>query len=211
MQTIALILAILILVFVISKTDLNALVSSKRLQHRVFGTSTALFVLWLFKVSIHEGLVMHFLGITAFTLILGFRWAIISGIAVLLLSTVFGYDSFAKFGVNALLGVVVPVALSYVFYMFSFHKLPKHIFIYLFICAFFPGALSIGLKMALMSGYYLAEGSYTWNTIMYNYAQMTILLMFQEAFFNGMMMTCLIVYKPDWVYTYSDKFYLDGK
>ena len=37
------------------------------------------------------------------------------------------------------------------------------------------------------------------------------LLMFGEAFLNGMVMTLLIAYKPRWVATFHDAWYLDGK
>jgi uncharacterized membrane protein len=95
--------------------------------------------------------------------------------------------------------------------MLTFHKLSRHVFVYIFLCAFFPGAISMALKMLAMSGYFYVDNMYTWDVIQYNYTQMTLLMVFPEAFFNGMTMTCLIVYKPDLVYTFADKFYIDGK
>jgi uncharacterized membrane protein len=37
------------------------------------------------------------------------------------------------------------------------------------------------------------------------------LLMFGEAFLNGMAMTLLVAYRPRWVSTFHDHWYLDGK
>ena len=37
------------------------------------------------------------------------------------------------------------------------------------------------------------------------------LLMFGEAFLNGMTMTLLVAYRPAWVSTFHDRWYLDGK
>lgn len=204
-------ISVLILLYVIKNTPFTPLIDDKRIQHRVFGATTALFVLWLFRVSIYDGLVMHFLGLTAFTLVVGFRYALIAGGFALLASTIVGYESFERLGINYLFGVFVPVAFSYVVYMFTFHKMTRHLFVYLFACGFFAGGASIAIKMLLMSGYFWVEGLYEWSVIHYNYTQMIYLLVFQEAFFNGMLMTCLVVYKPDWIYTFSDKFYLDGK
>ena len=65
--------------------------------------------------------------------------------------------------------------------------------------------------MMMFSGYFYLEGVYDWDTISYNYFNMTLLVIFPEAFFNGFSITCLIVYKPDLVYTFSDKFYIDDK
>jgi len=44
-----------------------------------------------------------------------------------------------------------------------------------------------------------------------DYLQVIPLLMFGEAFLNGMVMTLLIAYKPRWVATFHDEWYLDGK
>ncbi|MFC3121634.1 energy-coupling factor ABC transporter permease [Agaribacter flavus] len=210
-QLTCLIIYLLCSAYVIKHTSLQRLLHDKKLQHRLFGASTVLFILWLFRVSIHDGLVMHFLGLTALCLILGFRWSLISATSILLVITVLGYESYETIGVNGLFGVILPLTVSYGIYMLTFHKMQRHLFIYIFICGFLAGALSIALKMGCLSGYYYIDGFYEWNVITYNYTQMIVLLVFQEAFFNGMLMTCLIVYKPEWVYTFSDKFYLDGK
>lgn len=210
-QVICLVLSLVCSAYVLKNTNLNQLASDKAFQHKLFGAMTALFVLWLFRVSIYDGLVMHFMALTALTLMLGFRWSVIASFVVLLGSTIIGQESWVMFGVNALVGVLIPIALTYGVFMFTFHRVPRGLFVYVFLCAFFPGALSMLAKMLIMSGYYWLDGAYSWDVISYNYTQMTILMLFPEAFFNGMIMTCLIVYKPDLVYTFHDKFYLDGK
>jgi uncharacterized membrane protein len=211
LQVISLIIYIGALGFITLKTDFKQLLNEKRLQHRIFGAITCVFVLWLFRVSIYDGLVMHFLWLTSLTLVLGLRWAIIGASVVLLGSTIIGQESYSMFGVNGVLGVLLPIGFSYLVYMVTFHKLSRHVFVYIFLCAFFPGAISMALKMLAMSGYFYVDNMYTWDVIQYNYTQMTLLMVFPEAFFNGMTMTCLIVYKPDLVYTFADKFYIDGK
>lgn len=211
LQILSLILFIGTLGYIASKTNFKQLVSNKSLQHRLFGAITCVFILWLFRVSIYDGLVMHFLWLTALTLVLGLRWAILAGSFVLLASTIIGQESWLMFGVNGVLGVLLPIGVTYLIYMLSFHRISRHLFVYIFLCAFFPGAISMALKMLSMSAYFYIDGMYAWNVIEYNYAQMTLLMVFPEAFFNGMTMTCLIVYKPDLVYTFEDKFYIDGK
>ena len=197
--------------YIATKTDFSLLVKNKRFQHKLFGAITSVFVLWLFRVSIYDGLVMHFLWLTALTLVLGFRWAMIAGTLVLIASTTIGYDSWSMFGVNGLIGVALPIGFTYLVYMLSFHRMSRHLFVYIFVCAFFPGALSMALKMLSFSAYFYVEGMYTWDVIAYNYTQMTILMVLPEAFFNGMTMTCLIVYKPNLVHTFHDNFYINGK
>ena len=210
-EVIGAVLSCFALAFIIKNTPFTPLITNKRIQHRVFGAATALFVLWLFRVSIYDGLVMHFLGLTAFTLVVGFRYSLLAGAVALFITTIFGYEPIERLGINYIFGVLAPILFSYLVYMFTFHKMTRHLFVYIFACGFFAGGVSIAIKMLLMSGYFWFEGLYEWSVIHYNYTQMIYLLIFQEAFFNGMVMTCLVVYKPNWIYTFSDKFYLDGK
>lgn len=211
LQVMSLVVYLSTLAFIVSKTDFKQLISDKPFQHKLFGAITCVFVLWLFRVSIYDGLIMHFLWLTSLTLVLGLRWAIIAASVVLLGSTIIGNDMWAMFGVNGVLGLLLPIGVTYLIYMISFHRISRQVFVYIFLCAFFPGAISMALKMLSMSGYFYIEGLYTWDVIEYNYAQMTLLMIFPEAFFNGMTMTCLIIYKPELVYTFEDKFYIDGK
>lgn len=197
--------------FIFTKTDLARLMKERKWQHIVFGAATCVFVLWLFRISIYDGLIIHFLWLSTLTLVLGFRWSMLVGSFVLLMSTVIGNDSWHMIGVNGLIGVFLPIIVTYAVFSYSFHRIYRQLFVYIFVCAFFPGALTIALKMLGMSAYYLADGLYTWDVLYYNYTQMTILMIFPEAFFNGFSMTCLIVYKPDLVATFNDKFYIDGK
>lgn len=208
LQTAAWIIYVLGTILVLRDLPLKQFAKDKKTQHIVLGTSVSIFALWLFRVGIFEGLNVHFLWLTALTLILGMRWALVSGFVALIVSTIAGYDSWQMFGVNGVLGIGAPIIFSYLIYSFSFHKLPKHFFIYVFISAFFCGALTIALKMALLGGYYFIDGYYDWNTIYENYIRLIPLMLFSEAMLNGMTMTILIIYKPTWVYTFYDKYYL---
>jgi uncharacterized membrane protein len=60
-----------------------------------------------------------------------------------------------------------------------------------------------------LSGYFYFDGIYSWQIIEDNYLMLTTLMFFPEAMFNGMTITLLIIYKPEWVYTFYDKLYLD--
>jgi len=209
-QTLALVVYLLLLVSVVRHSKLSSL-SQTKTQHLLFGTTVSVFVLWIFRAGIYEGLNVHFLWLTALTLILGFRWAMISGCLALIGSTIIGKESLAMFGVNGLLAVSLPVAISYLIYNLSFHRLPRHLFVYIFVCAFFAGALVITSKMALLGGYYWLEGVHDWHTIKDNYLILIPLLLFPEGMLNGMTITLLVIYQPTWVYTFYDKFYLQDK
>jgi uncharacterized membrane protein len=211
LQILCLLIYLAAFTYVAAKTDLKRIVEERRWQHIVFGSIVGVLFLWSFRVSIYEGLVIHFLWLTTLTLVLGFRWAILAATTVLLIVTIIGNEDWQTLGVNGLLGVFLPILITYAIFSFTFHRIPRNIFTYIFLCGFLPGALTIGLKMLALSGYFYIEGFYTWDVIEYNYTYMTLLMIFPEAFFNGFSITCLVIYKPDLVHTYHDKFYIDGK
>ena len=208
-QTVAGLLSLLICFFVSKKLIFSQLVLDKKCQHLVFGSAACVFILWMFRTGIYDGLNVHFLWLSALTLLLGFRWAMFSASIALLGVTIFGKESIDMLGINFLLGVLAPISLTYGIYSLTFHKLPRHIFTYIFLCAFIPGALTIALKMLALSGYFYLDGLYSWHIIEDNYLMISTLMLFPEAMFNGMTITLLIIYKPEWVYTFYDKLYLD--
>ena len=208
-QTVTGLLSLLICFFVSKKLIFSQLILDKKCQHLVFGSAACVFILWMFRTGIYDGLNVHFLWLSALTLLLGFRWAIFSASIALLGVTIFGKESIDMLGVNFLLGILAPISLTYGIYSLTFHKLPRHIFTYIFLCAFIPGALTIALKMLALSGYFYLDGLYSWHIIEDNYLMISTLMVFPEAMFNGMTITLLIIYKPEWVYTFYDKLYLD--
>ncbi|MFT6268226.1 MAG: putative membrane protein [Alphaproteobacteria bacterium] len=210
-QTISLLVYAIGLIYVITKTDYKRIIKERKWQHIVFGSTVAVLFLWSFRISIYDGLVIHFLWLTTLTLVLGFRWAVLVASTVLIIMTIIGNEQWDMLGVNGLIGVFLPILITYGIFAFSFHRIPRHLFVYIFLCAFFPGAITIGVKMLALGGYYFVEGVYTWDIIQYNYINMTLLMIFPEAFFNGFSITCLVIYKPDLVHTFHDKFYIDGK
>ncbi|MBT0587260.1 energy-coupling factor ABC transporter permease [Alteromonas oceanisediminis] len=211
LQILAALGMVLLLTMVVKHIDWSHLCSSKKQQHLVFGATASLFILWIFRAGIYEGLYVHFLWLSALALLLGLRWSMLVATAALVAVTALGYERWEMLGVNGLLGVTVPLLLTHLFFSVSFHRLPRNLFVYIFVCAFFPGALVIATKMALLGGYYVLEGTYDWLTVKDNFIVLIPLMLFPEGMLNGMTMTLLIIYKPDWVYTFHDKFYIDGK
>ncbi|MFT6329341.1 MAG: putative membrane protein [Bermanella sp.] len=211
LQIIGAIASFLGLAIIIKNTNLRQLVDDSAFQHRFFGASAAVFVLWIFRVGIVDELQVHFIWLTSLALILGFRWAMISSSVVLLGITVVGYEKFSMLGINWLLGTLLPISVTYAIFSWSFHKLPRNVFVYIFICAFFPGAITVSLKIIAMAGYFQLDTNLGWDVIFQNYVLLIPLLLFSEAFFNGFTITSLVVNKPEWVYTFHDKFYIDGK
>ncbi|WP_338517218.1 energy-coupling factor ABC transporter permease [Alteromonas gracilis] len=209
LQTLALFVYGAFLFGALRHIDVTHFLKNKHQQHLVFGSAASLFVLWLFKVGIFDGLDVHFLGLSVLTLMLGFRLAIVTAFITLIGCAAVGFIAWENIGVDGLLGTVLPIGVTYLFYMLSFHHIPRQLFVYIFLCAFFPAAISIALKTLTLGLFYFVEGTYPWDVIFDNYVLLIPLLVFPEALLNGMAITLLVIYQPTWVYTFHDKFYLN--
>ena len=181
----------------------------KKIQHLVFGVAAALSILWWFRAGIYQGLDVHFLWLTAATLTLGWRWALVSSALASLVMVLMGHLEINEFGSYALLNCVLPIGFSYFAYMFAYHKLPRHFIVYIFFCSFFIGACCIALKMFANALYFQYMDLYGWQLLVDNYLVLVPLLLFPEGLLNGMTMTLLVIYKPGWVKTFFDNQYLD--
>jgi len=172
-----------------------------------FGAVAFIAVVWILRAGIEPGHNYHLLGATALCLMFGWQFALMAVSLVLVITTWQGPAGWETFAVNALVMGAVPVLFTR-FMLYACQRwLPHNFFIYVFINAFLTGALSM-----LLCGYaasaVLAMADYMQAT---SYLQVIPLLMFGEAFLNGMLMILLVAYKPQWVSTFHDRWYLDGK
>ncbi|KDM92562.1 energy-coupling factor ABC transporter permease [Photobacterium galatheae] len=180
----------------------------KDYQHLVLGSAVVLFLLWSLRAGLVDGLQVHFLAMTVLTLSHGWRIAIWISILPGLLLAVFGLVAWQDLGLVNLTGVVAPALVSYGIFLLSYRYLPRHLFVYIFVAAFFNGAISQVVHMLLTGSWIWLEGEYRWQYIVDNYLLLIPLLLFPEALLNGMATTLLVVYKPEWVRTFADRDYI---
>ena len=167
-------------------------------------------VLWTLRAGIEPGLNYHLLGMTALCLMFDWQFALLAAGLVLAVTTWQGPAGWEAFGVNVLVMGALPVLATRLLLAASRRWLPANFFIYIFINSFLAGALAMllcGLAATLVHG--LASGNAT--VAGNDYLLYIPMLMFGEAFLNGMTMTLLVAYKPHWVATFHDRWYLEGK
>lgn len=181
--------------------------ASSKLQHVFLGASVALFLMWIFEVGVRPALGFHFLCVTVYTLMFGWSLGVIgaslAAVAVTLLS-----GDWSALALNALLLGVLPVSTSYGIYTLVYRYLPHHLFIYIFLCAFFNAMLAAGAAVLALVILLVVTDTYTFARISHEYLPFLPLYLFPEGLLNGMMTTALIGLKPDWLKTYDDETYL---
>jgi uncharacterized membrane protein len=159
-------------------------------------------------VALLPGLALHFLGAALSVLMFGWSFGIVAlalatGIAALL-----GGDVWLGAPHEFLAGAVLPAAAVWTLLTVSRRWWGRNPFVYFLAVAFGGGALSIvvaqgGKALAMWLG-----ASASPDAIAMNYLATMPAMMFSEGFLTGGAMTILTMYRPRWVATFDDAFYL---
>jgi uncharacterized membrane protein len=181
------------------------------LEHVFIGAVALLTGLWWLKVQSLAGLELHFLAISAMVLVFGWRLAMVGGATSLIALTALGSHDWASLGANGLLTVVLPVVLAARLHALVYHWFPKHFFVYVIVAAHFTSMLVIATTMLTGGVMLWMLDIYPWSRIVNDYLIFLPIAMLPEGFLNGAIMTMLAAWKPEWVRSFDDKDYIDGK
>lgn len=186
------------------------LFSDRRRQYLLSGTVFALLLLWLVRRDFDTGVSYHFLGMTAVTLLLDWPLALVGALTAQIALVALGRQDLAALGVNGLLFVAVPVLVTEVCALLVERAQPKSPFVYIFCSGFLAAAaaallsLTLGLSLLRVAGIF--EMPY-WLT---DYLGYLWLIIFPEAFINGMVISALVVFSPEWLETFNRTRYLSA-
>ena len=187
-----------------------SMLADRRNLNIFLGATVAVPALWLIKAGIKPGLNFHLLGATVLTLMFRPLFALFSlGLVIAAIS--FWHGEYGAYAANLLIMDVVPVAVSWATFRYVDRRLPNHLFIYIFLDAFFGAALATASVGLVSTGFAALTGSYSLHYLLEDYLPYYLLMAWAEAFTSGMIVTLLVVYKPEWVATFDDKRYLEGK
>lgn len=192
------------------KTPWIELFSDNRRQHLLFGTVIALCALWLMRRDFPVGLSVHFIGMTAVTLLLGWPLAILAGLFAQLVIVAFGKPELLAVGINGLLLVVLPVLIAESAARLVERFQPENLFVYIFCSCFFPAALTALLCCAAGFLLLLGNGLFVFPPWMEEFYGVVLMVIFPEAFINGTVITALVVYQPEWLETFNRTRYLQA-
>ena len=176
------------------------------------GATVAVLALWQIRTGIKPGLMFHFYGMAALTLMFGFWRATFAGALILLANAAFGRGSWAALGVDALLMAALPAAVSWGLFRLLERWLPNHFFIYVLGNGFFGAALSVAAIGLATTAVMSLAGAYPLEYLLSYYTPYaTLLISWAEAFSTGMAITVMAVYRPAWLETFDDVKYIQNK
>ncbi len=177
------------------------------LQHAFFASCLFLSLLWMMRIELDWGGVLHFSGLAAATLLLGPSVALLAGLLALIFVSMVTDISWAVMPINAFFTVVIPVTLT-AFVIRYEKRMGRVFFTYVLVNAFAGGALAIGASVLTGTAFCWASQSQPWSedhALLLTYLP---LIMLPEGIINGMLTTGLMVYYPHWLRTFEPSRYL---
>lgn len=203
-------LACLLLLGLVVRRAQWDMLADRRNLNVFLGATVAVLTLWLIKTGIKPGLNFHLIGATVLTLMFRPLFALLS-LGLVVAAITLWHGQYAAFAPNFLVMAAVPVLLSWAIYRFVDARLPNHFFIYIFLNAFFGAAVAISGVGLTSTGFAALSGSYALPYLLEEYLPYYLLMAWAEAFSTGMTVTLLVVYRPDWIATFDDRRYIEGK
>ena len=169
----------------------------------------ALIVLWHIRATILQGLSLHLIGATLCTLVFGRRLALVPLTTALVLAQTSAAGDWSTLGLNACLLVLWPVALSQLV-AYLVDRLPSNLFVFIFAGGFFGSAGVVVLTGWLLTLMLWLTQLYPWGPLLEDYASYWLLVAFSEAWLTGMLLTVMVVYRPDLVRMFDSARYIDN-
>ena len=195
---------------VINRTDWKGVIKEGR--HTVCLVSILfLSLIWMIRAGLDSGLNIHLSGGMLITLMFGWRLGILAMSLVCVCVSLWGNSLASHLGLAILINAYLSVSLCYLFFLLIEAFLPRNLYIYLYLSAFFGSALSFiiaGTVSALLLALYAAHD---WRVLVNEYLPYYYLMSFAEAFVTCGLITLFVVYRPHWVYSFRDERYLKGK
>lgn len=176
-----------------------------------FGSIVFLLMLWTLRTELQAGLFWHVSGMVFFTLMWGWSLALIGGALALLGLTISGLNDWSGMLPTLWIQVILPATLTQVVLGLGRAYLPKHFFIFVFVNAFFCGGLVSVIQAFTVAMLLLGVEAYDWAVLSNEYLVLLPLMIFPEAFINGGVTTVAVGLRPQWVWSFRDEEYLEGR
>lgn len=167
-----------------------------------------LVVLWQIRAGTLPGLSLHLLGGMLCTLVFGPALAVLPMTVALASVTLATGADWSSFGLNACLMVLWPVLISQNLARLV-SRLPTNIFVFIFLGGFFSSAVVVLLTGWLLTIVLWLMQFYSWGGMLEDFASYWLLVAFSEAWLSGMLLTVLVVYRPERVALFDAVRYID--
>jgi uncharacterized membrane protein len=182
--------------------------ASSEAVHVWYGTIFALVVLWSVRATIDRVVVIHLLGTAGFALASGGPLALVGGAVVVVVAALVHGTPLSNVPLAYLLSVALPVGVALALLRATQRHLPPNFFVYAFAAGFLGPALGFGVAGVAGAAVLALTGAADAAVVFGDYVPFLLYLAFAEGTLTGMLVTLLVVYRPQWVATFDDARYL---
>lgn len=187
--------------------DFAALKADRGLQHRLGIAVVILTIIWSMRAGVSDGLELHFFMVSALHLIFGWQLAMLVIFLVLLLLEIFGGATWYGMGLAGFVSGVIPILCTFAFWKIHKAKTPHNPFAFIFLVACLGAVVAVLLSGVFLSAVLLLTGDATIYQLKNELWLLMPLMALPEAAINGMLITAMIVYVPDWVKLFEERRY----
>lgn len=177
-------------------------------QNIYLGTIVVLSLVWLIRADLPTGINFHLLGASFMCLLFEWQFALLAMLLVMLTQSIAIGVPVENLALNWFSLGFVPIMFCRVTLYLVQRYMPHNFYVYVFMNTFFASGFSVYIagSVSALFMYYLFELS---SHLVFDQFLVTLILMIlPEAVCTGMLMTILVVYKPAWVATFHDRWYL---
>lgn len=171
-------------------------------QHLLLASSVAVMVLWLVRSSVvMPEIGLHVLGMTALTLLVGWRQALVGSLFPVLGPVLVGTEPWQMVGLSGLALAALPIGVTNLVWRITERLLPHNLFVYLFVCALCGSALAAALARLAAMALLAIAGTYTIAAISQDHLVLLSLLLLPESLVNVAAVATLAAWRPQWLIT----------
>ncbi|MGB1090852.1 MAG: energy-coupling factor ABC transporter permease [Oceanobacter sp.] len=187
----------------------RALGENRIVQHLFFGSAIVVSLFWSMKAGILDGLSFHVLGLTAVTLMMGWRLALVAAALVQLLLLVFGRIEWPMLGYHYLIECALPIGFTFGFYLLVYRRLVHNPFVYILVAGFLNAGFTHAFSDLLQGAVWLVFDIHELKDIWHNYWRYLPLMMFPEGVINGMFISGMVAFHTRWLSTFDEESYFN--
>lgn len=198
------------LVWALTQVSWQALINNRRVQHIFFASALFVAILATMRAGIVPALTIHMLAATSITMMMGWPLALLCLSLAQLIITMAGFEHYQNLAVNGVLSAVVPVMITFLFYRLIVKPLPHNPFVFIMVGGFFNGTITIALTACVTSYGLWVSGIYSPEIIWHNYLRYLPLMMFPEGFLNGMFISGMVAFQPQWLSCFDEDSYFNS-
>mgnify|MGYP001829005691 CR=1 FL=1 len=202
---------ILVLLFAIIMAPWDKIRQDSGAQNVYLGAIVVVLLVWMIRADLPTGLNFHLLGASLLCLLFEWQFALFALAIIVAAHTLISGMPLANYALNWLTLGAFPVILCRLSLYLVQRYLPHNFYIYIFINTFFVAGISAYLAGGLSAVWLYYVLDFSSHLITDQYLPALILIMLPEAVITGMVMTILVVYKPVWVATFHDRWYLKNR